>query len=170
MKSDELQRADHAWKTAVLLLKLLEAEGKSHDTVSSLCAKSLDWMRAHNSDKKAVGLNTARFLFKGQHLAYSAELLHKVVDILFSDTSLAVKLAALDFLGAMSTTPNPLTRLSPDAAAELTHFRSELMKQTNASQRAYLADGLRMDIAKEQSGRTPAEALKNILARIESAS
>ena len=167
LSSDDILLTDRSWRTSVLLAMLLEAEGKSRDSLNLLLNKSLEWMRSSSSEKKTVGLNTLRFLFKGQQLAYSQDLLDKVLDVFFSDASLAVKLAALDFLGSMSTTPNPLIHVSDAEVKRITEFRSKLMKQMNASQHAYTAKGVHGDIARESSGRTHAEALQNVISRVD---
>ena len=165
--SGDIAFADRSWRTSVLLSKLLEAEGETPIDVNLLLDKGLDWMRSSSSEKKTVGLNTCRFLFKKQHLAYSQDLLDRVLDVFFSDASLAVKLAALDFLGAMGTTPNPLTRVSVAEAERIALFRSKLMKQMNASQHAYTAEGVHADMARESSGRTHEETLRAVIAGVD---
>jgi hypothetical protein len=166
--SDDLQLTDRSWRTSVLLAMLLETEGRSLKGLNLLRNKSVEWIRSSSSEKKTIGLNTLRLLFKSHHLPYSQDLLDKVCDVFFSDTSLAVKLAALDFLGAMSTTPNPMTHVSNAETKRITRFRSELMKQMNASQHTYAAKGVHADIARESSGRTHEEALRNVISRVDS--
>lgn len=165
--SDDLQVTDRSWRTSALLVMLFEAEGRSRGVLNLLLNKSYEWIRSSSSEKKTVGLNTLRLLFKSHHVPYSKDLLDKALDAFFSDASLAVKLAALDFLGSMSTTPSPLTRVSDAEARRIIEFRSKLMKQMNASQRAYAAKGVHADIARESSGRTHEEALRSVISRVD---
>ncbi len=47
--SDDIQLTDRSWRTSVLLVMLLEAEGKSRDGLNLLLNKSFDWMRSSSS-------------------------------------------------------------------------------------------------------------------------
>jgi hypothetical protein len=166
--SDDLQLTDRSWRTSVLLGMLLEAEGRSVDALKLLRNKGFEWIRSDSPEKKTVGLNTLRFLFKGNHLPYSRDLLNEILDVFLSDASLAVKLAALDLLGSMSTTPNPLTHISAVEAKRIAEFRNELTKMMNASQHAYAAKGVHADLARESFRKTYEEALRNIISRVDS--
>ena len=166
--SGDLQLADRSWRTSVLLGMLLEAEGKSADALELLRNKGFEWIRSNSPGKKAVGLNTLRFLFKGNHLSYSRYLADEILDVFVSDAKLAVKLAALDLLGSMRTTPNPLTHISDVDANQIAEFRADLMKMMNAFQRAYAAKGVHVDLARESSGKTHEEALRSIISKVDS--
>ncbi len=163
----DISLADRSWRTSVLLSQLLEVEGNSPDAIELLSDKSMKWMLSSNAEKQTVGLNTLRFLFRGKHLAYTQDLLDKVLDVFFSGDSLPSKLAALDFLGAMRTTPNPLSRISVEDEKQLLKFRSKLMKRMNTSQHAYSANGVHVDIARETSAQTHLDALKSIISEVD---
>jgi len=167
-KDDEVQLADHCWRMSVLLLKLLETDENSHKNICLVTNKAFDWIRTDSSENKAIGLNVLRFLFKRQDIIYSRDLLEEVLDIFLSNTTLAVKLAALDFLGAMNTTPNPMTRVSTVEAGRIARFRSNLMEYMNTSQRDYVTDGVNADIAREITGKTFEQALINVISKIDS--
>ena len=166
--NEETDLADRSWRTSVLLFTLLEGEGNTGNGVDLLQNKSVGWLGSSSSAKRAVALNTLRGLVKGQHLASNQDLSNKVLNVFLSDASLAVKLAALDLLGAMKA-PNPLSRISESDKKRIIEFRSTLMKLMNASQHAYAAEGVRADIARETSGKTHREVLMDVISRVDSA-
>ncbi|MBF0330722.1 MAG: ankyrin repeat domain-containing protein [Candidatus Omnitrophica bacterium] len=167
-KNDDFQVTDRSWKTSVLLYKLFDIAGMARPDMEFLRDKSFAWVRSSNIEKKVTGLNTLRYLFKAQHIPYSKELLDEIVTVFFNNDSLAVRLAALDFLGAMSTSPSPLQYLNPSEVKQIVAFRGKMLNKMQASQRAYADSGVQSDIAKESSGKTPAEALKGAASRVDS--
>jgi len=167
-QSDALQLMDRSWRTSVLLGMLLESAGGSVEALELLRNKSFAWIRSNSAEKKTVGLNTLRFLFKGNPFFCRKALSNEILDLFVSEASLAVRLAALDFLGSVGTTPNPLTLISSVEAMRITEFRDGLMKKMHAEQQAYAAQGVRVDLARESSGKTHEEALRRVIARVDS--
>ncbi len=164
---DDFQVSDRSWRVSVLLVMVLDFEGSSAEGLNLLLARCFEWIRSASEEKKAVGLNTLRFLLKGGYFRHDRGLVDEVRDVFLSDISLAVKLAALDLLGAVGTAATPLSQLSDFEIQRFTQFRAELMKRMNASQRAYAARGVHADLARECSGKTPEAALRNIISRID---
>lgn len=164
---DDIQLMDHSWRTSVLLAILLDHTGYNRDAFSLLSDKSFEWLRSGSTAKKAISLNTLNFLFKSHQLLYSQDLTDEVLDAFITDASLVVKLSALDFLGTMNTTSNPLTRIYLGDVNRLQEFRSRLISQMYTSQSEYISKGVYTDILKETSGKTPGEALRNVISRVD---
>lgn len=162
----QLIAADYAFKDSVLLMKLLEAEGTSSGAVGLLVSTSSKWRHAADARVRATGLSLLRFLFKAMHVPYSKPLLDEVVELFQSSKSAAPRLAALDTLGAMSASPNPVQLLTDIEVRNLTDFRSRLMTEMNATQRKYVAAGVGVDVARELANRAPSEALVAVVERV----
>lgn len=162
----EAVTADRAFRDSVLLMKLLEAEGASPGAVGLLVAASSKWRHAEDARIRATGLNLLRFLFKAMHVLYSKPLLDEVLELFTSSQSLAARLAALDTLGAMSASPNPVQLLSPTELKQLTDFRSRLMSEMNVAQREYVSTGVRADLAIELANKPPGEAIASAIERM----
>jgi hypothetical protein len=165
-KPNEVQLADRSWRNSVLLMKLLEAEGTSHPAIKLLTNESFTLIRSDGIRKRVTGLNLLRFLFKAKHVEYNKPLLDEVLDIFFSTQSLAARLASLDMLGVMRTTPNPMEQLSAKETEALVSFRSKLMSSLNASQRQYSTEGVASDVAREVARCSPFDAIKSVVARV----
>lgn len=165
--SDEFRLADRAWRTGVLLVGLLERDGVSMDQLTLVLEKCSEWIARGTPECKAVGLNVMRSLFKASLVPSSRDLEGAVATVVATDASLAVRLAALDFLGAMNLTSNPLVQVPSEDMRRILEFRSNLMKKMNASQRAYLTQGIHEDVAAETRGRLPGEALRSVISRVD---
>lgn len=164
---DEFEIADRAWKTSVLLIKLLDAEGRSKKYIELVQDKCLDWIRSDNVEKKVVGLNTLRYLCKGNYISNCQECCNEIMQAFLRELSLPVKLSASDFLGAMGYSPNPLTQVSEYEVEKIIDYRAQLMKQLSLLQRAYAAEGVHVDLAEESLGKTYEAALQNVISRID---
>lgn len=166
----DIELADRSWRTSVLLFTLFEGDGSTRSGAELLARRSIDWLRSSSSARRTIALNTLRGLIKGQHLAvaHTQDLSSLALNVFISDASLPVKLAALDLLGSMKA-PNPVSRISVADKRDLSEFRSTLMSLMNASQRAYAADGVRTDAARELSGKTHREAMISVMSGVDSA-
>lgn len=168
--SIEIQRAHDSWKTSILLVELLQREGSTQGASGLLLAKSLEWLRSPDAERRSLALNLLRGLSKSQNVAFlgrKGELMATVMNVFVSDESLAVKLAAADLLGAVGVPPAFAAQLSAETKRDLIQLRSRLMREMNAAQRTYAADGLRTDVDAELSSRTSREALEHVMARVD---
>lgn len=173
--SDEFRLADRAWRTSLLLVGLLERDGVSMDQLTLVLEKCSEWIARGTPECKAVGLNVMRSLFKASLVPSSRDLEGAVATVVATDASLAVRLAALDFLGAMNALDflgaknltSLLVQVPSEDMRKILEFRSNLMKKMNASQRAYLTQGIHEDVAAETRGRLPGEALRSVISRVD---
>jgi hypothetical protein len=166
--ADDIQLMDRSWRASVLLAILLDHTGYDRDAFNFLSDKSFQWLRSGSTEKKAIGLNTLNYLFKSHQLTSSQNLTDEVLEAFITNASLVVKLSALDFLGTMNTTPNPLTRINLGDVNRLQEFRSRLISQMYASQSEYISKGVYTDILLETSGKTPWEAMRNVISKVDS--
>ncbi len=162
----ELLVADRAFRDSVLLMKLLEATGTTPRSVDELVKASATWRRGVNHQLNATGLCLLRFLFKSMHVRYDKALHDEVIHFFVSANSQASRLSALDVLGAMATTPNPMQLLPTREQEQLLTFRAALLVELNTAQRAYTSAGVSADLARVLTGSSPAEAVTATIARL----
>ena len=164
---NNIQLIDKAWKTSVLLIMLLTIDKSNSDSLSFLLDKCYNWLKSGNPGKNIVTLYTLNFLYKSNLLPNYKDLLDKVLNILLSNESIAVKLAALDFLSTTGNTQNLNVLLSKNITNQIAEFR-EFIKQKKASQNEYAAKGVYADIQREIAKETYEGALKNVIIKVES--
>jgi tetratricopeptide (TPR) repeat protein len=158
-----------SWKKSVLLTKLLTIEGDTEKNTSFLIDKSIDWICSNNLEKKIIGIYTLNLFFKKQCIGYDDGIVKKTREIFEKESSLAVKLAASDFLCTMGINPCFHTQLSADECNRVHYFISE-NKQIiiKIPQKYYIAIGFIFDIIKEYYfGSTPEQVLKDIVYKID---
>jgi hypothetical protein len=160
---------DKAWKTSVLLVMLLTTDRSSSDSLSILLDNCYKWIKSGSPENQVVCLYTLNFLYKSKLLSYNKELSDRVLNLLLNNESIAVKLAALDFLSAIGSTQNLNTVISETVMKQIIEFR-ELIKQMKASQNEYSSKGVYIDMQREIAGKTYKEALKNVIAKVDSIS
>ncbi len=166
-KDHDLDLTDRAWKLSVLLVKLLWSAGKREQDIVYLFNKSLEWLGAVSSEQRTLALNTLRYLLKGKDITIDNSLKERIRVLFLTDQSLSVQLAALDLLGAVNFTPNPLEYLPPQRLKNLLGFRESLMRQKQASQRVYADRGVDKDVADELSAASAPTALRNVIQRVD---
>ncbi|MBN2684291.1 MAG: toll/interleukin-1 receptor domain-containing protein [Pontiellaceae bacterium] len=143
---DDFQLADRAWKSAVLLVSLTQVRGGNPSSVSLLESKCRGWLRSNNAEQRAIALNTLRFLAKGGLVAELGEAKKDAHYAFQTETSLAVRLAALDFLGAIGSSDNPLSMVSEFEQQQITDFRSRLISEMQLTQKDYAERGVQVEV------------------------
>jgi len=162
----DLHSIDKAWKTSVLLVVLLTSDKLNNNNQRFLLEKCYQWIKSDSTEKQIVCLYTLNFLYKSNLLPNDKDLSDKVIKLLLTNESIAVKLAALDFLSATGNTQNLESVLSKTITNQIAEFR-ELIKQKKASQNEYAAKGVYADLQRASAGKNWETALKNVIAKVD---
>lgn len=158
---------DKAWKTSVLLVVLLTSIRLNNNKQRFLLDKCYKWLESGSQEKNIVSLYTLNFLYKTNLLPNDKYLSDKVLNLLLANESIAVKLAASDFLFATGNSQILESVLSRTVTNQIAEFR-ELIKQKKASQNEYAAKGVYADIQRASTGKTKETALQNVIAKVDS--
>ena len=164
---NNIQMLDEAWKKSVLLVMLLTSDRLNIDSLKFLLDKCYEWLNSGCAEKEIVSLYTLNFLYKSNHLPNNRDKSDDVLNLLLTNESIAVKLAALDFLNASGNSQNLKTVLSETILKKIAEFR-ELIKQKKVSQKEYSAKGVFADIQREIAGKTYDTALREIITKVDS--
>jgi hypothetical protein len=164
---NDLHTIDKAWKTSALIVMLLTSDKFSIDSLKFLIEKCNIWLNSGSAEKEVVSLYSLNFLYKSKQLQYNKDLSDKILNLLLNNKSIAVKLAALDFLSVTSNTQNLKTLISETVMNQIVEFR-EVIKQLKTSQNEYTAKGIYTDIQREIAGKTYEIALKNVIIKVDS--
>ena len=164
---DEIVLTESSFRTSTLLLVLLEHDGVSVDKTSLLLDQCPKWISRGTSEQRVIGLNIMKSLFKAGWVQPSRDLETELTRLLSQETSLAVRLAALDFLGAMGLTTNPLGQIPASESKQILEFRAELMKRLNRSKQPHLMQEVNEEAFALTSRMPTVEALRFIIARVD---
>lgn len=159
----DLEITDQCWRTAFLLCRLLDADDRSESGVKLLADAAMNWIHAEKVETRIIGLNLHRFLLKAKLVKSSALQREKILEIFFLSKRSDVRLAALDLLGALGKSPNPVEKLPSSEVAELREFSSRMLEALNASQYSYAAKGFRVDIERCMEVTTAYAAMQEIV-------
>jgi hypothetical protein len=167
LSPNDLLTIGRAWKTSVLLVVLLTSDRLNTDSPKFLLDKCYGWIKSGSAEKAVVSLYTLNFLYKSNYLPHNKVLSDKVFNLLKTNESIAVKLAALDFLSATGNSQNLNAVLSETIINQIAEFRDKLGKQKKASQNEYSARGVYADIKRETEVKTYEIALKNVIVKVD---
>jgi hypothetical protein len=159
----DLEIADQCWRTAFLLCRLLDADERSGSGVKLLADAAMNWIHAEKVETRIIGLNLLRFLLKAKLVKNSALQRENILQIFFLSKRSDVRLAALDLLGALGKSPNPVEELPSREVAELRKFSSRMLEALNASQYSYTVKGFRVDVERCMEGTTAYAAMQGIV-------
>lgn len=159
---EELEISDRAWRKSVLLIKALEQLSVSNNDVNLLKDKGLVWLESKSSFQKDVALNVLRFLYKKNLINLTDSLIKKIFQAFKFDQSYSVKLAALDFLGAIKTRTGSDNGVTGDDVTNILEYRDEALKR-NDRLRKYESFGVYSDINKLTSGVQDENSFRKLL-------
>lgn len=168
--SQDFQIIDKAWKSAVLLVKLMEILKWNRFSLNLLVEKSHNWVNSNNSEKITVGLYTLMYLLKNRQLPNNKDLNENIQTVFMSNESVVVRLAALDFLCNLKTTENPLSLIPDIEANHIVDFRSVLIQEMKASQRKYVDAGVLEEIGKESEAKSMEATLLDVIHKVDNIS
>ncbi len=164
---DEFQLADRSWKTAVLLVSLAQTGNNGRSQVRLLESRCKSWIESNSTMKRAVALNTLRFLAKGGLLTCLEDIQKSAVYTFLSETSLAARLAALDFLSATAYPENPLSKITEYEKRQIREFQSKLISTMQSAQKAFAEHGVHTELHRLTSGQSAEAALQGLIDKME---
>lgn len=123
----------------------------------------MTWIHADKVETRVIGLNLLRFLLKAEIVKSSALQRERILEIFFQNKRSDVRLAALDLLGALGKSTNPVEKIPSSEVAELREFSSRMLEALNASQYSYTTKGFRVDVERCMERTTAYAAMKEIV-------
>lgn len=140
-----LEVSERSYKKAVLAAKLLEAAGDPRDEVDWLRGEAEDCLRDDSAEKRAFGLNLLRFLYKKDLISIGWFSRRRIRNLLRTDRSEPVRLAAFDLLGAILTRTGSKSGVRESDYSTILGFRTRMLERSSAL-REYENSGVQRDI------------------------
>ena len=108
-------------------MKVIEAAGDSPNEVKWLRERAENYLSSESSTRRAFGLNVLRFLYKKGMISIGWFSKRRLRRLLKSDSSVPVRLAAFDLLGAILTRTGSKSGVRESNYSSILDFRTCLL-------------------------------------------
>lgn len=127
---NELEISEEAWKQAVVVIKILDAMNNKASLLKFVYKSSIANLRCDNVSRQTVALHILRFLCKSNRASIGWFAKRRILGMLRSHQVLAVRLAALDVLGAVLTQTGSRSGVQESDYADMMDFRKQMLNRS----------------------------------------
>lgn len=129
-EQDSFKISEQAWKQAVLVVKVLDAANYQSKPMKFVYKTSNAFLQDDNPSRQAFALHVLRFLYKSGRATIGWFAKRRILVMLRSHESLAVRLAAFDVLGAIMTQTGSRSGVKESDYSDIMDFRKQMLQRS----------------------------------------
>ena len=129
---DPIKISEQAWKQAVLVVKVLDAANYQSKPMKFVYKTSNAFLQSDHPTRQTFALHVLRFLYKSGRATIGWLAKRRILGMLRSHDSLAVRLAAFDVLGAIMTQTGSRSGVKESDYSDIMDFRKLMLQRSRA--------------------------------------
>ena len=127
---DPFKISEQAWKQAVLVVKVLDAANYHSKPMKYVYKTSNAYLQSDQPTRQTFALHVLRFLYKSGRATIGWLAKRRILGMLRSHDSLAVRLAAFDVLGAIMTQTGSRSGVKESDYSDIMDFRKQMLQRS----------------------------------------